>query len=397
MTTVLDWARFESGPVGPDKAFEAFTAQLFERWLRREVGSEFTSYVLEGAGGDGGVEAFATLPDGSVRGLQAKWFPANLNDSRVKHIRGSLDTAMKRYPGLSAYVVAMPRNLTKGIPYKNGTPRKGVVERWDEFIADVQKAYPDLKVIRWDEAGLLDQLAQPGNQEIKAVWFSAEFIHDHIDTAWKKTRGRLQARYIPELHAIGEVDTILAEDLWSIDVVNAATSSLEDARRFLENALIKLGDFEQLSEARRPADLDEALPEARSELVLIGDHAEELGAVLASGPRSAIPECPRGDAVWSFGAAVNALKDAHRGTYIVDYAHEVLDLADSAIQGIRQVDGWLRRSAAPRLICGPPGCGKTHAAASVVEQLVEANAHAFVRAAIGSAAQEAATHRVSPP
>jgi hypothetical protein len=31
MATVLDWSRFETGPVGPDKAFEAFTAQLFER------------------------------------------------------------------------------------------------------------------------------------------------------------------------------------------------------------------------------------------------------------------------------------------------------------------------------------------------------------------------------
>lgn len=378
MATSLDWSRFESGPVGPDRAFEAFTAQLFERWLRREVGPEFTSYVLEGAGGDGGVEAFAVLPDGSVRGLQAKWFPENLNDSRVRQIRGSLDTAMKRYSGLSEYIVAMPKNLTKGTPGTGGKLRKGGVERWDGFIADVKADYPSLEVIRWDEAGLLKQLAQPGNQEIKAAWFSSEFIHDHIDTAWKKTRSRLQARYLPELHAVGEVDTILDEDLWSNEVVNAARSNLEDARRQLDEAIIKLGDFEQLSDGRRPSDLDHALPEARSELKLFGAHAGELGTVLSSGPRPNIPPCPRGDGLWSFGAAVQALKDAHRGTYVVDYAQGSLDLADAAVERIRKVDTWLRKSAAPRLICGPPGCGKTHAGASVVEERIRARAPAIM-------------------
>lgn len=87
MSTNLDWSRFQTGAVGPDKAFEAFTAQLFERWVRREVGSNLVTYVLHGAGGDGGVEAFATLPSAEVVGLQAKWFPANLDNSRVKQIR----------------------------------------------------------------------------------------------------------------------------------------------------------------------------------------------------------------------------------------------------------------------------------------------------------------------
>lgn len=75
MPTMLDWSHFETGPVGPDKAFEVFTAQLFERWLRREVGPDLTTYVLHGAGGDGGVEAYATLSSGDIVGLQAKWFP----------------------------------------------------------------------------------------------------------------------------------------------------------------------------------------------------------------------------------------------------------------------------------------------------------------------------------
>src|SRR5688572_10956908 len=78
MSTFLDWSRFNTGPVGPEKAFEAFTAQLFERWLRRTYNNTLTSYALHGEGGDGGVEAFARLSHGEVIGLQAKWFDGNL-------------------------------------------------------------------------------------------------------------------------------------------------------------------------------------------------------------------------------------------------------------------------------------------------------------------------------
>jgi len=37
MGSVSDWTRFETGAVGPEEAFEALAAQLFERWLRRDV------------------------------------------------------------------------------------------------------------------------------------------------------------------------------------------------------------------------------------------------------------------------------------------------------------------------------------------------------------------------
>lgn len=57
---LLDWSMFQRGPVSPAKAFEAFSAQLFERWVRREYGDNLQFYALHGAGGDGGVEAFAT-------------------------------------------------------------------------------------------------------------------------------------------------------------------------------------------------------------------------------------------------------------------------------------------------------------------------------------------------
>ena len=57
---LLDWSKFQQGSVSPAKAFEAFSAQLIARWVRREYGDNLRFYALHGAGGDGGVEAFTT-------------------------------------------------------------------------------------------------------------------------------------------------------------------------------------------------------------------------------------------------------------------------------------------------------------------------------------------------
>src|SRR5215813_13483394 len=151
---LLDWSKFQRGPVSPAKAFEAFSAQLFERWIRREYGDNIQFYALHGAGGDGGVEAFAALADGSVIGLQAKWFPENLDASRIKQIWGSITTAMTRCPNLVRYVVTMPCNLTPAGPVpkrgvKKGRPSKGGVERWHGLVDRVTATYPGLALERW--------------------------------------------------------------------------------------------------------------------------------------------------------------------------------------------------------------------------------------------------------
>ena len=370
MTTVLDWSRFDTGPVGPDKAFEAFTAQLFERWLHREVGPDLTTYVLHGAGGDGGVEAYATLPSGEVIGLQAKWFPHNLDDARVRQIRGSVETALKSYPGLRRYIVAMPCNLTKGRPGGDGKMRKGGVERWDEFIANTAEAHPTLKVIRWDEAGLLEQLACPGNQEIAALWFEGELTFRVIETAWKKTESRLAARYLPHLHAVGQIDTTLAEDLWSQAHVQKARTQLVEIQSHLDAALSDLEGFQQLTAGRRPPDLDADIPTTVKDISSLQQHVELLDRTLSVGPKLQIASCPSMDSLGEFSTHLETFKKSGKGTYVADHAEHALGLARSAHYAIWRIDNWVRDSAFPRVLRGPAGCGKTHASAATVAGLI---------------------------
>jgi hypothetical protein len=378
MATVLDWSRFETGPVGPDKAFEAFTAQLFERWLRREVGPVLSTYVLHGAGGDGGVEAYATLPSGDIVGLQAKWFPQNLDDSRMKQIRGSLDAAMKSCPGLRQYIVAMPRNLTRGTSGKGGRIRRGGIERWDKFIADVAKAHPTLEVIRWDEAGLLEQLACAGNQEIRALWFDGELTFQAIETAWKKTESRLAARYLPHLHAVGQIDATLAEDLWSKAHVQQARTQLVEIQSQLAIAVSDLEGFTQLTASRRPHELDATIPVASTAILSLQQHAGLLDEILSAGPRRQIADCPPTDALSELSAHLEIFKKTNRGTYTADHAERALAAAQSALDATRRIDTWVRDSARPRVLRGPAGCGKTHASAAAVAGRVRQGAPAVM-------------------
>ena len=48
ISVTLDWSRFEKGSLGPERAFEAFSAQLFERWIRRGIAtaSSYTSSTV---------------------------------------------------------------------------------------------------------------------------------------------------------------------------------------------------------------------------------------------------------------------------------------------------------------------------------------------------------------
>ena len=293
MSTILNWERFQNGPVGPEKAFEAFTAQIFERWIKNTYGPlHLASYVIRGDGGDGGVEAFAHILNYGVVGLQAKWFPQNLDASKIKQIKNSIAAATKTFGDLRQYIIAMPQNLTKGTPGKNGKLRNGGVERWGDLITSVKKAHPNLDIVRWDNDAFLEQLTAPGNHELKPLWFSGEFPFGTIETAWQKTRSRLRSRYIPELHAVGAIDSLLEADSWSLLAQKRFSAELKRAQMVISGAISSMEGFSLLTQNRLSTELRTALDEADSMLLSLRNHGILLEQILASGPRRSIPECP---------------------------------------------------------------------------------------------------------
>ena len=109
---VLDWQHFQTHNQANTRAFEAFCNQLFERYCKREYSENIKEFVIvNGSGGDGGVESYAKLNDNSFIGLQAKWFIDAITDSQFKQIRASLTTALKLRPDIKKYIVCVPRDL----------------------------------------------------------------------------------------------------------------------------------------------------------------------------------------------------------------------------------------------------------------------------------------------
>lgn len=87
----MNWANFQTYNDAPTKAFEILCNQLFENWCKEQYTSELASFhVVNGAGGDGGVESYAVLSDGKVIGLQAKWFPGSITTNQMGQIQKPL-------------------------------------------------------------------------------------------------------------------------------------------------------------------------------------------------------------------------------------------------------------------------------------------------------------------
>lgn len=126
----MNWTNFKTHNQAPTQAFESFCIQLFERWARRTYKEDLKNfYVVNGAGGDGGVEAYAELKSDGIVAVQAKWFPSKIEDQQIRQIKSSIETAVSVRPNIISYTVCIPRDLG------NETGRGGNSEqsRWDSM------------------------------------------------------------------------------------------------------------------------------------------------------------------------------------------------------------------------------------------------------------------------
>lgn len=184
------------------EAFEELCCQLANRTVPKDA-----SFMrLHGAGGDGGVECFADLPDGNRMGWQAKYvFDIN---SLLRQTTDSLDTALKIHPTLTHYVICFPFDLT-GPTARRGLSRQEKFDNWRKH--QEQKAVSEerqLTIETWPAfklRGLL--LEHDASGGIREFFFnqqilSTEWFSEHLDLA-KETAG---PRYTPELN--------VQTDLW---------------------------------------------------------------------------------------------------------------------------------------------------------------------------------------
>ena len=90
----MDWSKFNNHGESNNRAFEVMCNLLFESWCKRDYSQQLSTFsFINGAGGDGGVEAVAYLIDNQIIAVQSKWFPNKVDNTQIKQIETSFKTA----------------------------------------------------------------------------------------------------------------------------------------------------------------------------------------------------------------------------------------------------------------------------------------------------------------
>src|SRR5687767_11393497 len=107
-TMAIDFREIRPYDGDKRKGFEELICQL----ARRESGHKTEEFRrVDGAGGDGGVEAYWLLEDGTEHGYQAKYFLAT-KDIDWSQIDKSVRAALEQHPKLTQYTIAIACDLT---------------------------------------------------------------------------------------------------------------------------------------------------------------------------------------------------------------------------------------------------------------------------------------------
>ena len=230
----MDWTKFQNYSESNTKAFETLCNQLFENWCKEEYKETITAFqIVNGAGGDGGVESFAMLNDDHIIGMQAKWFRESLNANRIGQIKNSIKTALKIRPQIRRYVVCIPRDLASVTGKGDDTEDK----RWGKLLNELKTDYPDLAIELWTESRIDKELQKDTSAGILKFWFkNSEISEERIKFSFEKSKkGWLSNRYVPILNQFGTIKKHIVHILGHEETLVNLYNKLNNALKLIEN------------------------------------------------------------------------------------------------------------------------------------------------------------------
>ena len=199
---MIDFSRIISFQSGQQDSFEEFVCQLarYEDFPER---SHSVYKRVDGAGGDGGVEAYWTKPNGRKIGYQAKFFLRSRNINWAQ-IDNSVTQALKTHPELERYVVALPCNLTD----RAGERERGKTgwKHWENRIKNwkaqaISAGVKDIIFVPWTKSELISKLAKSDTKGLRDYFFGEirldiQWFENKLENALKD----LGERFHPEDH-----------------------------------------------------------------------------------------------------------------------------------------------------------------------------------------------------
>lgn len=227
----LDFNKLLNLPDGGRRlGFEQLLCHLAERNPPLQDTLEFCH--IRGDGGDGGLEGYWKLFDGSEIGYQAKFHPVS-SDIDWPKIKGSILSALNSHPQIRQIVVSMPRDLTDRVPKRKGKSER---EKWEGICvackAEARKKGIDLEITFWGEAKLENLLALPQSSGLRSYWFGEiELTDEWFIHHQSKSQAALGERYSPDDHVTVDASNVFNGLLRSCSWTDKTNLALQTLNR----------------------------------------------------------------------------------------------------------------------------------------------------------------------
>lgn len=374
----LKWTKFQTYDDAPTKAFEILCNQLFENWCYEKYKTTLSSFhVVNGAGGDGGVESYAVLSDGNIVGLQAKWFLDSITSNQMGQIKNSIKTAMKIRPNIIHYIVCIPRDLASLTGKGENTEGK----RWEEMKSELLIEFPDLVIDLWNDTKLTSELQKDSSSGIFKFWFErAEISEESVKYSFEKSKKSwLSSKYVSELNSFGTIHDTISACLGDIESQNKAKKEFDYITNLCNRYISESDELMGICE-KNSKDVVEWLNDAKTQIQAMLCEIQKIQDWLEN---ETIFELSYDEKVFwiDFNTIIQKIKESKEEHCYYFHFYDVIKTLQS-LSNVRIIHilNYIkkRKSRSSLIFLGEPGTGKTHGAAAETEKILSDGYHVSI-------------------
>ena len=376
----MNWQHFQTYNEAPTRAFECMCNQVFELWCKQTYPDSLKVVtIVNGAGGDGGVESFAIKKDDTIIGMQAKWFSNSITTGQFSQISSSIETALRVRPLIKQYIVCVPRDLSSD---RIGRGKKVIedteLNRWQQLKNKLEDDYPGLNIELWNETQLLTKLQDSDAAGVYRYWFEkSEISKELIVYSYEKQKsGWLSQKYTPCLHIQGQMQKSILKFVGALDNRQSSISTLSAMSQQCSKFLKACDDYLQfVQDHSLQEQLIHEIQRAQEQVIkLLGEIKCAIYAI--NNDQQVASSINRNNWYIDFAMLLELLKQNEQFNYF--HISEIKKTAE-ALQAneIHTVISDIRFQLDNKkyLILGNPGSGKTHGIANMVESLLNEKLH----------------------
>ncbi len=370
----MNWGTFQTYNDASDKAFEVLCNQLFENWCRSEYKEKIESFnVVNGAGGDGGVESYATLTTGEIIAMQAKWFLTSIDSNKISQIRNSIKTAISLRPNINRYIVCVPRDLSSLTAKSENTEEN----RWNNLVAE----FPKIQIELWNDTRITTEIQKDTSVGINRYWFSkTEISKDTIRFAFEKGKSSwLSSKYVPDLNENGVIKQNICRFLGDEQVHVQLIKKIDKIKKLYSNFDFS---FKQLLEIAKSkiSDIETIFLNIQTEHSKISLILEQIDRWLTNDTNE-ISEIAESSFYVNYEEYIEKIQESRAWHEHYFHTSDIVKI----LKKLSQFDYYQLVHNVKELIdrtsywcIGDPGTGKTHGVASTVEEIIKDDYHSAI-------------------